>query len=50
MIVVNSKMKRKKKRKEKQLSIKQVKRGYVYWLGKAQFKQTKKHVSAALSI
>ena len=30
MIVVNSKMKRKKKRKEKQLSIKQVKRGYVY--------------------
>ena len=29
MIVVNSKMKRKKK-KEKQLSIKQVKRGYVY--------------------
>ena len=29
MIVVNSKMKRKKK-KEKQLSIKEVKRGYVY--------------------
>ena len=29
MIVVNSKMKRKKK-EEKQLSIKQVKRGYVY--------------------